>query len=201
MSSTLPERRTGSVDLVRDSLDHAVAVSFPKSRSAAYAAALNIAQQADKYSDTEVNGTLFHLAAFGRNQEQVARALSLCRYLSGLKSVQYYAGGKLIIERHRIDDVLSCLMEANACNDHRAHCNQVISDPFRLTDKIGVSFELDDMKPVTSYLLPCMYLTKFGAVTLHKNHPATPEDQIQALAVKRGCEWCPNFKYGDFKKT
>lgn len=191
-----------AVDLVGDSIEHVVAVSFPKSRSAAYSAAVNIAQQADKYGEADMNGTLFHYAAFGRSREQVARALSLTRYLEGIKAVQFYAGGKLILERHRIESVLTCYLEACACNDHLAHCNKVVAAPFSgaVADNELVSLDLDDLRAPAGYLFPCAFLLQWGAPGLQRGHPSRPEDQIQAMAVRKGCDWCPNFKPGDFKK-
>jgi hypothetical protein len=188
------------VDLIRDSIEQVLAVSFPKSKAAGYAPALNLAQQADKYEEVELSGSLFHYAVFGRSKEQVGRALALTRYLQGVKATQFYARGQLILERNRIEDVLSCFMEANACNDHRAHCNKVITDPFIRAEASGLSFDLGDMRPTASYLLPCAFLTRYGAVALHNKHPASPEDQLQARAVKLGCDWCPNFNQADFKK-
>ena len=191
-----------SVDLVRDSIEQVVAVSFPKSRSAGYAAAVNIAQQADKYGEAIMNGTLFHYAAFGRSREQVALALAATRYLEGIKAVQFYAGGKLILERMRIESVLTCYLEACACNDHRAHCNIVVTNPFTggFADNDVVSLDLDDLRAPAGYLFPCAFLLQWGGPGLQRGHPASPEDQIQAMAVRKGCDWCPNFRPGDFKK-
>lgn len=193
-------RSADSVDLIRDSVEHVLAVSFPKSKAAGYAPALHIAQQADKYADVDLNWEPFHYAVFGSSREQIAKALSVTRYLQGITASQFYAGGQLIVERHRIQDVLSCLMQAYACNDHRAHCNQVVSDPFYLAENSGDGFGLGEFATSARYLMPCAFLTKFGSVSLDRKHPASAVNQIQAKAVKLGCVWCPNFKPGDFKK-
>lgn len=201
--NSLPATKAGtSVDLVSDSLDRVVAISFPKSRSAGYAAAVNVAQCADKYRESEVNGTLFHYAVFGRSREQVAFALSVVRYLEGVKAAQFYAGGKLILERPRIEAVLTCYLEACACNDYRAHCNKVVPIPFsrEAADDTAITLDLDDIRATSGYLFPCSFLLQWGAPGLHSRHPASPTDQIQALAVRKGCDWCPNFKPDDFKK-
>ncbi len=196
-----PAAKAGtSVDLIRDSIEHVVAVSFPKSRSAGYAAAVNIAQQAEKYGEADMGGMLFHYAAFGRSREQVALALAVARYLEGIKAVQFYAGGKLIIERMRTESVLACYLEACACNDHLAHCNKVVTAPFSgavVDNDLG---DLDDLLTKAGYLFPCAFLLRWGAPGLQRNHPASPEDQIQAMGVRMGCDWCPNFRPGDFKK-
>lgn len=72
----------------------------------------------------------------------------LARYLEGIKAVQFYAGGKLILERMRIESVLTCYLEACACNDHRAHCNKVVTTPFTggFADNDVVSLDLDDLR-------------------------------------------------------
>lgn len=149
-----------------------------------------------------MNGTLFHYAAFGRSREQVGRALSLTRYLAGLKAVQFYAGGKLILERLRIEAVLTCYLEACACDDTRAHCNTVVANPFvrDLTDNGAIDLDLDYLRTSAGYLYPCAFMLQWGGSGLQKNHPSSPKDQLQALAVRRGCDWCPNFKPDDFKK-
>lgn len=201
MSEHLPTVGGSSVDLIRDSLEHVVAVVFPKSRSSGYGAALNIARQAHKYDDANINGALFHYAVFGNSPDQLALALAIARYLAGLKGAEFYARGKMIIERHRIESVLSCYMSACACEDRRSHCNAVAPDPFFKQEVKGLDFDLiDDMAPTSEYLMPCTFLTKFGAVKMHKKHPSTPQNQLQALGIKYGCEWCPNFNPGDFKK-
>lgn len=189
-----------SVDLVKDSIGQVMAVSFPRSRSAGYAAAVNIAQHAEKYSEADMGGVLFHYAAFGRSREQVALALSVTRYLEGIKAVQFYAGGKLILERLRIDSVLTCFLEACACTDHLAHCNRVVASPFSGVISDNDVVDLDLAGVASGYVFPCAFLLQWGGPGLQRGHPATPEDQIQALAVRRGCDWCPNFKPGDFKK-
>lgn len=194
--------KAAHVDLVKDSIHQVVAVSFPKSRSAGYAAAVNIAQQASKYGETDVGGTLFHYAAFGRSREQVAMALAAARYLEGIKAVQFYAGGKLVLERMRIESVLTCYLEACACTDHLAHCNKVVAAPF---SGAGVDYDADVVNldlggMATGYLFPCVFLLRRGAPGLQRGHPSSPEDQIQAMAVRMGCDWCPNFKPGDFKR-
>ena len=190
-----------SVDLIRDSIEYVVAVVFPKSRSSGYSAALNIARQACKFDDANINGALFHCAVFGKSPDQIALALAIVRYLAGLKGTEFYARGKIIIERHRIESVLSCYTSACACEDSRSHCNSVVPDPFLKQEFKGLSFDLmDDMAPRSEYLMPCTFLTKYGAVKMHIKHPSSPQNQLQALGIKYGCEWCPNFNPGDFKK-
>lgn len=198
----LPSRlNSTAVDLIKDSIEQVIAVSFPKSRSAGYSAAVNIAQQANKYAEADMSGTLFHFAAFGRSREQVALALSATRYLNGIKAVQFYAGGKLVLEQFRIEAVLTCFLESCACKDHLAHCNKIVANPFSGYALDNGSINLDFKKSDgNGYIFPCAYLLQWGNPELQHGHPASQENQIQAMAVKKGCDWCPNFKPEEFKK-
>jgi hypothetical protein len=194
MTSLPATKQFVGVDLIRDSIELVVAILFPKSRSAGYAASLNLALQAEKYGEAEIGGTLFHYAAFGRSREQVALALAVARYLDGVKAVQFYAGGKMILERLRVESVLTCYLEAGACNDHLAHCNKVVTNPF------GGAISNDDRGSPGGYLFPCSFLLQWGNPSLQRQHPSSLKNQIQAMAVRNGCDWCPNFIPADFKK-
>lgn len=193
--TNLPIAPGTDLDLIRDSLEQALAVSFPKSRSAAHAAAVNIAQQANKYALVNIEGQDFHYAVFGRDADQVAKALALSRYLRGLKAVQFFARGTLIVSTFKVEEVLACYLQATTCTDQSAHCLQVVPDPFPAA---MFSLELNDGR-TSNYLFPCAYLARWQP-RLFREHPASPEDQIQAMAVKHGCDWCPNFKPENFKK-
>ncbi len=52
---------------------------------------------------------------------------------------------------------------------------------------------------IDRYLFPCSFLKpRFRFQT---DHPASPQDQIQAAAVKEGCAWCPYFDPAGFRKS
>lgn len=193
--TNLPVAPGTDLDLIRDSLEQALAVSFPKSKSAAHAAAVNIAQQASKYALVQIEGQDFHYAVFGRDADQVAKALALARYLKGLKAVQFFARGTLIISTFKVEEVLACYLQATTCTDPLAHCLQVVDN---LYPPAMFSLELGSGQ-ADRYLFPCAYLAQWQP-RLHRDHPAKAEDQIQAMAVKRGCDWCPNFKPENLKK-
>ena len=59
--------------------------------------------------------------------------------------------------------------------------------------------EKPKLELVDHYLFPCSYLLEFG-FRFQTAHPASPEDQIQAAAVKAGCAWCPYFDAGAYEK-
>jgi hypothetical protein len=185
-----------------------LAIAFPKSRSANYGAAVNFARHASFYEESEVEGNLYHFAAFGTDRAQVSFALSVTKLLLKIKGTMFYAGGKLIMERFRIESVLSCYLTACGSKDYRAHCHTVINDPFQLRSPAAEKFSMsimdfmrdDSHAPTVQCLFPCRYLATYSDMGLSGRHPSSQEDQIQAAAVRRGCDWCPSFHPEDFKK-
>ena len=194
---------TRRVDPVEDSLTHLLAISFGKSSSPSYPLAVNVAQGATKYAELEIAGKPVHFVAFARTREDAARARTILDYVSGWKTTQIFAGGKLIQDRWSVVQVLNCYLEASACNDRTAHCHRVIDDPYLkggelggrgLSLKIQVSLDPEPLKKevrIDRYIFPCSFLQ--NRFRFQVDHPASPQDQIQAEAVKVGCDWCPYF--------
>lgn len=197
------------VDLVNDSITHLLAVSFAKTSSKNYPLAVNVAQGAAKYDELTIGRILVHLAAFQKNKEDAARALALLGYISGWKTVQIFAGGKIIQNYYRATEVLNCYLEALACTDYRAHCFSIINDPYsEYPNAYGTSVTMTiSLEPepqpepvfVDRYIFPCQLLQPY--FRFQTDHPASPEDQIQASAVERGCDFCPLFDAHSFGKT
>lgn len=205
----LPARATGFEMVVAASLQHPLVVVFPKTRSASYAAAVVLAKQANLYTDTDAAGSLFHVAGFGAENEQAARALSLVRFMRSIKGFQIYAGGKLLQDWARVESVLECYLESAACTDRRAHCQMVIHTEhlieryYSSRPSGAVSLDLDWMKinevDDGIVVFPCRYLLSRN-FRFQTGHPSSFEDQMQAGAVREGCDWCPNFKPGDLQR-
>ena len=203
------------IDLAEASRNNALAVCFPQSRSASYEAAVNLAQQASMYSEAPVGRAIFHYAVFERTLEQARLARSLVGFLRGQKGAQMFVGGRLHPSANWLGMVLECYINASACNDWRAHCQSVVSEAEVFSAKrstvIGFSvrgLDTDDIGKVNldevlngpkeaAYLWPCRYMS---GTRLSRAHPSTPVDQLQAAAINRWCEWCPNFKPGDFRQ-
>lgn len=207
--NNLPATTVQPPTLIEQSLQHAIAISFPKSTSASYDAAVNVAEHATYYRNGIVGKTLFHHAAFGKSRDQASLALALCGYIRSLKGVQYYGGGKMLLGWVAVESVLLCYLEATACTDFRAHCYRTLDEDrmYRRPREPGVTMGVNIFGktkeiPVQSpprYLLPCTYLlkTQFG---IDEDHPSSPIDQIQAAGIERGCDWCPNFSPKEFKR-
>jgi len=197
------------VDLISDSLDHLLALSFAKSSSPSYFLAVNVTKSAAKYQEMRIGRTLVHLAAFAKTQEQAAWALTVIKYVGTWKATQVFTAGRLVEWPWRAVAVIECFLEASSCNDRTAHCHKVIMDPYRTLGEVrlpmSISIDLNGDRKLRSelvdhYRFPCRYLLEHGRFRFQTSHPATPEDQIQAAAVKTGCAWCPCFDAGEYGK-
>ncbi|MGB8422223.1 hypothetical protein [Paraburkholderia sp.] len=178
------------VDLIADSLVGLLAVAFPRSRALRYPLAVELARAAAKYSESTIGGTPYHLAAFGRTQDQAARAFAIVRALRGQKA-EYFARGQQLDDVARVQRVLGCYLKACACADPKAHCHRIIGDPFS-TDGIESAISRHSARPPL-YVWPCTFMLDWNTPRIQLDHPATPQAQVQARAVAIGCDICPNF--------
>jgi len=198
-----------TVEPLAESRTGLLAVSFAKSPSEAYPLAVNVAQGAARYAEVEIGKRRVHLVAFAKTPDDAARALALLHYVAGWKTTQVFAAGRLIANAYGVSEVLECYLHACACTDRRAHCHTVLDDPYdpegaadlegftvRLAlDSSGFSKRVE----IDRYLFPCSFLKpRFRFQT---DHPANPQNQIQAAAVKEGCVWCPYFDPARFRKS
>lgn len=182
----------GPLDLIADSLDGILAVAFPKSRALRYPMAVELARAADKSAETTLGKSVWHLAAFGRTQEQAARALAIAQALRGQKA-EYFARGERLKDTRGLERVLQCYLRSCDCADPAAHCVRVIGDPFSYDGQSAGSIStFSTTKPL--YYWPCAFMLSWNTPKLQCPHPASPDDQLQARAVALGCHVCPNFR-------
>ena len=209
--ASLPAKADASTLVDWSSLG-SLAVMFPKTRSAAYDAAVSAAQKADLYTEQQVGKSLFHLAGFGRAREQVSLALMVIRHMRGIKGFQACGRGAEVMDRFQIEKVLTCYIQAAGCADARAHCHVVVDERTlfavgggvcdslysTIHVSIGRSGTPKGLEWVTSIgqrTFPCRYLLTRN-FRLQPDHPSSEADQIQAGAAREGCDWCPNFNQG-----
>lgn len=194
-------------DPLTASFDNLLSVTFAKSTSQSYPLAVNIAQGAAHYEELTIGNKFVHFAIFAKTREDAGRAHALIHYISGWKSAQIFAGGKLIQNLWQVTQVLECFLEASGCADLRAHCQKVIDDPYvEKPEETGLSFSIRlEEKPslkqaveIDRYIFPCSFLHQRFRFQI--DHPSKPQDQIQAAGVEAGCDWCPNFQPMEYKK-
>lgn len=201
-SITLPDQPP---DLLSESSEKLAIVVFSKSSSKNFPIALSIARQAT-LRQSSVDGRPIYVAYFDKTERGAKLAVSLLEYVGAWKGVIIYSCGRLIKSWYEFTDVLVCYLESCLCNDYRAHCFKMIDDPaYRPGESPGLSVPilsgLMSIKrvEVDRYTFPCVKI--YQSMTFQTDHPASYQDQIQALGVKRLCHSCPNFDPAQFKKT
>jgi hypothetical protein len=200
------------IDPAAASNDALLVILFFKSRSASFPFVVGICQNASRYGVFTFQGRPMHVAVFGRTKADAERASAVLKYAFGWRGVLIYAKGKLISVGWPVLEVVNCLQEAYSCRDRKAHCFKVIDDPFaevrahrdphisiRLEPEPSVSRPTMKMRiEQTHYIFPCKYL--YSRFSFQKGHPSSFEDQIQAGAVRQGCDFCPLFSPDDFQR-
>jgi hypothetical protein len=195
-------------DMLEASTDALVAIAFNKSTSPSYQVVVGLARAAADYREFILGTKVVHFAAFARSRADAARARALLSYVGGWKGVQVFAGGRLVQEFWSTLKVLDCYLTASGCDDWRAHCYEVMDDPATKEPQIhGVALAISIVTTpiykkqieVDQYVFPCRQI--FPQFRFEPNHPASPQAQIQAEAVRSGCDWCPNFDAAGYAKA
>lgn len=149
---------------------------FPWSKANAYPAIVAICKSAVQYWESDVEGIKYHFAAFGRTHDQIALALAVANYANTMTAARFFARGLPLVNLQALYESLQCFVQSLQCVDVRAHCVTIVRD-----------------KDVP-YSVPCSFLAnRWPAWPFNPDHPSTLQDQFQAMAVKGGCDWCPNF--------
>ena len=194
-----------SIALSRDCF---LVVVFTNVKSPNYDHAVSVAQGAEHYATTAVGKSVFHIAAFGKSQDQVGRLLALLGLIANWTTVQYFSRGRALItrnERNRADDVAQCYHSALSCNDYKAHCHVVTDRVFKdrrsqaAKMRIDLNQILSDVKESPRYVVPCRLIS--GYPWIDTDHPSTWENQLQAAAVERGAHVCPYFDVSAFEQV
>lgn len=180
-----------------------IAITFGKSSSVSYLEAVRIGRQADIYQEATIDGKLMHLAAFKRAALSASRAEILLGLVQGWKSTTVVAGGR-IIPAAAASSTCACYAESFACKDAKAHCLRHVEiwPDHSLSFEIVLSSDHSGGKiPRAGHdaeILPCRRLSGWGHL-VKDSHPSARKDQIQALAVRQSCDWCPRFKCENYR--
>lgn len=160
------------------SFDALLVVVFVRSQSTSYAQAVNYARGAARYVENGEGRAIMHAAAFGPSREQAARALALLDLVQGWRSTQVWCAGRQLVNGFYVRRTLDCYVSAGSCSDPRAHC--IVNHRGFTSGGEWQAF------------LPCRQIA--GIYHPDPRHPSTPGQRMQAVAVERGCDWCPRFK-------
>lgn len=198
-------------DLPASLAGHPVQVLFRKSSSRNYSSAVSLAQKAAAYKEQEIDGVLYHVAAFSRDPKQFMLASVLTDFVAEWKSTIIVAGGRRLHSRYVLSRLAACLGAASVCADPRAHCCQVVRRVFMEDSYTPISFTMLQIRmpgeipvqqpppePQPGYITPCRLLPLSG--TLSRHHPATPGAQIESLAKRDFVDICPFFDPSQFQE-
>lgn len=201
-------------DVFQLSRENLLVIVFAKTNSPYFSLAVNIAKGASSYFETKIDKTSIHTCAFGRTPEQAARAISLLRYIESWTTKQLFVAGRLVTSGTSIAiATLECYQAASHCNNHEAHCLLLVDEPFiqprqhgsvaMMTIRIampGDDFPSGNQSPAKPkrYVMPCRLGLAYEKI--ENDHPASWQDQIQAIALHKEVDWCPLFDLSKFRQ-
>lgn len=179
---------------------------FPKSRAGGYLTALSAARKADRYHEATQGAQTLHLAGFGAPRDQLALAILVVNNLRTSKGLQIFGGGRGIQDKWRIEQLLQCVLTASNCSDPKAHCVVMLENSYLSGEPQRTSIHIDmrgddtddryGLWKVGVRPFPCRLLYQRGFKFQH-GHPSTEAQQIEAAAIREGCDWCPHLRRGN----
>lgn len=188
-----------------------VQVLFTKSSSKHYTAAITLAQKAAQYTEHEIDGVKYHVAAFSSEPKQFMLAGVLIDYVAGWKATVVVCGGRRLHNHFKFSELVSCMGTASQCADPKAHCCEVIKrafaeDPYPQISQTMLVFRFPGEIPVqeetpvpeAAYISPCRLLRLSGRLSRH--HPSTPEAQIESMSKAGFIDVCPYFNAALFRE-
>ncbi|ELY2536542.1 hypothetical protein SMB94_003930 [Cronobacter sakazakii] len=157
-----------------------ITIIFPKSTAKAYPMAVALSELADQYRLGILADKQYHLASFSKDGNQLSLAANILGLVSNITGVQAFIGGELVISNYDLATSLNCFAKSQKANNTQAYCECKSNYP-------------------GDYILPCRMLYGWEG-RLSTNLPYSLSDQVQALAVSKGCDWCPNLRPEKIKK-
>jgi hypothetical protein len=209
MSETRPATFFTHESLCALSREYLVLALFVRSRSGAFAAAMDVAARAPLFVERDLESMKIHVAGFEPTFEGATQAIDLIHYIRGWKGTHFYAQGRMVIgemkQAYDLESVLQCFSESCAANNFQAHCHRMIDTPyFPVHARLKLEFIHPMFRHITAasdngnFVFPCSYMLQWFEAQEH--HRASVRDQIQAEGVAKMCDVCPRFNPDDFKK-
>ena len=175
------------MDLISESQNHLLVITFPRTGSNFYSVVVELAEEASGYEETTVGNKPFHRVLFSKDPDQAKMALNILDYMQGWSGKRIYGRGRNILSFWDVYRMLECYIEACACKDYKAHCIEMTDGP-----------DLRNEPDSDRYTFPCSRLHR--TFHWHRDHPSSPQDQIQAAGIKTALDLCPFFDAKAFKK-
>ena len=155
----------------------ALHVAFPKSPSKNFNLVMAMLTGELTPSIVNLNKKNMYLVSFDlMNPFQCNVANNIISLTSGWKGTFIAHKGKILSSAYYLTHTLSCIARAGECDNHLAYC----------------------LKQIRNHIIPCRNLYNYS-IKINLDIPASPKDQIQALAVESDVAWCPYFNIDNFK--
>lgn len=177
---------------------------FDSNRKANFERVKKMCAKASYFIEEPAGKKSMFLVVFEKTAEQVRLASAITSELhSASWKYTLFANGRVQRNKHALLNTLDCMAVASRCKDHRAHCHQILEDPFEETERpIGLTFSIFNVseesdEPKEFWTLPCKMLD--GFVKFDRRLKANPAAQLDAAAVARNVNLCPFFAPSEFK--
>ena len=166
------------------SAGHLISMLFPPSRATRFLQAMEFCEQAEIFEQGQFRGRPFFHAAFGRTPLQIELALAAVDSIHTVVGSRFFINGKEF-RSYLLSSALKCVVDSTRCSDYRAHCYR------------SVTLQGD------RYLFPCAFALRNVELYsgLDLKNPASLAHQVEAMAVKAGCEWCPRLDINAIRKA
>lgn len=200
-------------DVFQLSKENLIVIVFAKTNSPYFGLVVNMAKGASAYHEIKLEKTSIHTCVFERSPEQAARAITLLRYVESWATRQLFVAGRLVTSDVQIAlATLECYQQACHCANADAHCLLLTDDAFKhdkpastgtmMTIRFampGESVTPQEVPPKPKrYVMPCHRAYEYEKI--EHDHPASWQDQVQAIAVRHETDWCPLFDSSKFRQ-
>jgi hypothetical protein len=184
------------------SQDYVIGLIFFKPRSPQWPLVKAMLQNTDKFIERQS----ISVALFKASKQSINIAWGVYSMVNTWKSVHCFTMWRKI---HGLWEIrwLECYIKALKCDDKKAHCCRVITDPAVANSMQVMTISLELEKPKTPRLIVVQdkYITPCSNITSYRwgdpNHPSSYKDQFQAHAVYMGVDDCPLFDISGFRKA
>lgn len=173
---------------------HKLIIYLPKSTSKNLPLAVQLMQKAEAYCEIPIGKSVFYAAVFNIEPQALAIVNAILDLAMYWKGFNIFYNGEIVNNKSGFWTTLQCIINASKCRDYRSHCHVV---QYLYHESNGI-FGFFPKTTTHEYLIPCRQLP-FAYSKINKKHPSSVADQLQALAVSYGCEWCPYFNISDFR--
>lgn len=170
-------------------------LKFEESTKPAFQSILSVCKKAELFIEVEIGERKkkkAFLVGFERSPKgarHASFALEDMR-IAGLKYL-LFANGRVQTNKFAMINMISCYAASLSCKNPKAHCSKVI-EPFDSSHtSLTISFSEEKEPEPEQWLLPCQHLD--GFLSLEQNDPVSPRDRLDAVAVQRNVNLCPNY--------